>query len=393
MSERDLIDTNSIDKLDQTHIIADLNALSTITGAIMECDHTIDVRDPKWSRPEYADSWFDANAAASACMFSQDLPMEEKLSNADASIKAMLEMYAQPVAEGCEVKEYLVPGCPEEPDTQAKVLVYTPETAKKRNNRALFYIIAGALVTCEPSLMGLEGIAMKYNAVLVTVVYRTSLKATYPAAINDCHAGYQWMVEHADELAINPDKVVIMGNSSGGHLSLSLGFRIKRYGFKPRGIVAVAPQTDCPSAMPGAFGAFYGNGIGDAICQHDFLAQYLGRNAGNPMLGPEALPNYATVEDCIGYPPCVIHTSELDSDCNEGRKFYGKLLNSKSFAEFHCWGGLMHGAWIFGGTPVADRFVSIMDGNVNVFFDHDFRRPWVVDEYREMINAKLDAMS
>lgn len=393
MSEHELIDTNSIGKLDPSHIFTDLNPTSPITGIVMERDHVIDVRDPKWGHPDAADIWLNPAAESASGMYSQDLTDEVKIANAEAATKMMLELFARAPGEGCEVKEYMVPGCPEEPETQAKVLVYTPEGLKEHGNNTIFYVIGGGLVTCEPSLCGLENYAKARKTVLVTVVYRTSLKATYPAALNDCHAGYQWMVEHADEIGVDPDKVVITGSSSGGHLSLCLGFRLKRYGYRPRGIVADLPQTGFPSETPGMFGSTYFCGVGDASQQHDFLAQYLGRNTGNPMVGPEALPNYATVEDCIGYPPCVIHTAEFDSDVTENRKFFGKLLNARGYTEYHCWGAFCHGLYHQVDTPIATLIRDVISCNVDSFFEYDFRRPWIIDEYRKMINAKLDAMS
>ncbi len=353
-------------------------------------DRIMDIRDSKWAYPEFTDNWNSPQDGGAGCMYSLDLPMEQKKASSDAIVKMMVDMYAQPLSEDCDLAKYRVPGCPEEPETETEVWVYTPKSLKKKKNRTLFYCMGGALVSREPRVFSMDQIAMKYKAVLVTVLYRTSLEAPYPAAINDMHAGYQWMLDHAEELRINTNNIVLNGISSGGHLALSLGFRLKRYGVpSPKGIVAYTPQTDMNDGT--ATGLYAG--AWDSINQHDALAQYLGRNAGNTFIGPEALPNYATVEDCIGFPPTFIHTLELDPDRNFSREFYGKLLEARSYAEFHCWGGVTHTTNIMsGGTPYCDRVTGIVDGNIEDCFSHDLRRPWVLEEYKEKLQAKLDAI-
>lgn len=55
-------------------------------------------------------------------------------------------------------------------------------------------------------------------------------------AINDLHATYVWMVKHAEELHIDSDRIILIGNSSGGHLATALSSRLKRYGFQPRDV-------------------------------------------------------------------------------------------------------------------------------------------------------------
>ena len=196
------------------------------------------------------------------------------------------------------------------------------------------------------------------------------------------------MLDNAEMLKIKSDNVVIEGYSSGAQLALNLGFRLKRFGVAtPKGILAVLPQTGCQDENH--LGIYNGNW--DTINQHDAMMQYLGRNAGNSLVGPEALANFATIEDCIGFPPTFIHTVELDPDRNFNREFYGKLLEAKTFAEYHCWGGMHHLSPLqFGvSADVSLRAKSIIDANRMDLFKCDFRRPWVVEEYVEDMKEKI----
>ncbi|MBK6964478.1 MAG: alpha/beta hydrolase [Bacteroidales bacterium] len=57
---------------------------------------------------------------------------------------------------------------------------------------------------------------------VVTLAYRTG-EGTAPQAVNDCMQAIQWTGRHAGEYNIDPHKLVISGESAGGHLALITG--------------------------------------------------------------------------------------------------------------------------------------------------------------------------
>jgi acetyl esterase/lipase len=57
----------------------------------------------------------------------------------------------------------------------------------------------------------------------VSVGYRLSGEAKWPAQIHDCKAAIRWLRGNAKELNIDPDKIGVGGSSAGGHLSALLG--------------------------------------------------------------------------------------------------------------------------------------------------------------------------
>src|SRR5262249_32121002 len=53
--------------------------------------------------------------------------------------------------------------------------------------------------------------------VAVTINYRLSGEAPFPAALEDCKNAVRWMRAHAREYNIDPDHIGAYGNSAGGH--------------------------------------------------------------------------------------------------------------------------------------------------------------------------------
>ncbi len=59
--------------------------------------------------------------------------------------------------------------------------------------------------------------------VAVTINYRLSGEAPFPAALEDCKNAVRWLRAHAKDYNLDPDHIGAYGNSAGGHLALLLG--------------------------------------------------------------------------------------------------------------------------------------------------------------------------
>jgi len=58
---------------------------------------------------------------------------------------------------------------------------------------------------------------------VVNVAYRLADAAHAPAAVEDCRCALRWVYRNADQYNFDLDKVVVTGNSAGGHLALTTG--------------------------------------------------------------------------------------------------------------------------------------------------------------------------
>ncbi len=58
---------------------------------------------------------------------------------------------------------------------------------------------------------------------VITVDYRLSSEATFPAQIDDAKAAVRWLRTNAEELHVDVDRIVAWGESAGGQLAALLG--------------------------------------------------------------------------------------------------------------------------------------------------------------------------
>ena len=59
----------------------------------------------------------------------------------------------------------------------------------------------------------------KFGMVLVAPDYRLSKKHPYPAGLQDCYAALLWLKEHAEELNVRTDQIMVGGESAGGGMT------------------------------------------------------------------------------------------------------------------------------------------------------------------------------
>ncbi len=57
----------------------------------------------------------------------------------------------------------------------------------------------------------------------VSIEYRLSSEAIFPAQIHDCKCAVRWLRAHAEEYQVDSDRIGAWGPSAGGHLSALLG--------------------------------------------------------------------------------------------------------------------------------------------------------------------------
>ena len=60
--------------------------------------------------------------------------------------------------------------------------------------------------------------------VTATVTYRLMDEASFPAAVQDVKCAVRWLRANAAKYKVDPESIVVSGNSAGGHLSMMIGY-------------------------------------------------------------------------------------------------------------------------------------------------------------------------
>lgn len=191
--------------------------------------------------------------------------------------------------------------------------------------------ISGSKKDVEPYLRVLAG----YGYAVVGVGYSISPKASYPTAVRELNASLGYLREHADKYGLDPNRIVLAGDSAGAQLASQLALGItnpgyaRRTGVTPaaapehlRGIVLNCGVYDFQSVarLPGTFGwglrkalwAYTGSkdwastdaaghmSIFDHVNGH-FPPTYIAAGNGDPLTISQSVPFADRLED-LGVP-------------------------------------------------------------------------------------------
>jgi acetyl esterase/lipase len=259
-------------------------------------------------------------------------PKAAALREATEEFHRMLDTEEIATFEGLRITEHEYTSAPD--GNIVRVKVTRPDTDEVLP--CLYYIHGGGMQSGSAfagRFPALARIIAAEGAVVVMVDFRNCLiesTATrvepFPAGLNDCVSGIEWVVAMAGELGIDPDRIVLTGESGGGNLAIATGMRLLSDGGIDlvSGIYALCPfiagewpQERYPSSSEfnGYYLSLHSNRSRIAYGIEAF-------EAGDPL----AWPSFATVDDVAGLPPTVISVNECDPLRDEGVEFYRLLL-------------------------------------------------------------------
>lgn len=193
------------------------------------------------------------------------------------------------------------------------------------------------LGTLNQSDASCRGLAAGADCVVVSVDYRLAPEHKFPTAIEDAYAALLWVVEHADELGIDPSRISVGGGSAGGNLAAVVALMARdRHG--PAIVLQVLEiaVTDLtysePLRIDGLDISFAG--------KEQYRAHYLSdiSETSNPYASPLLAP------DLSGLPPALVMCAEYDPHRIEAEAYVRKLTDAGVTVEYRCWEGQFHGS-------------------------------------------------
>lgn len=177
------------------------------------------------------------------------------------------------------------------------------------------------------------------NCVVIAPDYRLSVEAPYPAALEDAYTALLWMKEHAEELGIQDDQLMVGGDSAGGGLMAAVSLYAR-----DKGEVAIAfqmplyPMLDDRMTSKSA----KDNDMPVWNSQSNFNAWqlYLGDLFGSPSVSIYAAP--ARAEDYRNLPPTVTFVGDLEPFRDETVQYVENLKEAGVPVDFQVYPGCYH---------------------------------------------------
>ena len=191
-----------------------------------------------------------------------------------------------------------------------------------------------------------RGLSHGSNSVVMSVDYRLAPEHRFPAAVDDAWAATCWAAAHAAELAGDPDRLSVAGDSAGANLAAAVALRTRdEKGPRIRAQILIYGSCNYPSARtPSANEFASGPILTDAAIEY-FWKQYL----PNPAVDqdhPWASPIRAA--DHRGLAPAFVATAELDPTRDDGERYAEKLTRAGIPTETRRYPGMPHGfvSWV-----------------------------------------------
>lgn len=215
-------------------------------------------------------------------------------------------------------RDIVIPG----PDCGLRARHYIPRECSSPGPALIFFHFGGCVVgdleTCHTACTIL---AHQSGCQVLSVAYRLAPENKFPSALEDALAAWDWMRAEALNLAVEPDKIALGGDSAGGYLAAAASLALRDRGVQlPRAQLLMYPvlEMDRATLPPTPFDNCYPLTRADMTW---FAEQYLAapEDAQNPLC------SVARTDRLAGLPPTLLIQAGHDILFDEGTAFAQRL--------------------------------------------------------------------
>ncbi len=180
-----------------------------------------------------------------------------------------------------------------------------------------------------------------FGAVIISVDYRLAPEAGGMTPVDDCYRSLLWVEEHADELGIDPARIVVAGVSAGGGLAAGVTLMARDRGTPPIAAqMLVCPMLDHRNVTTSSRQYSGGPGVWTREMNDFGWRSVLGG------LRDDEVPGYvspAVAEDLSGLPTTYIDAGSAEVFRDEDVAYATRIWAAGGQAELHIWAGGFHG--------------------------------------------------
>jgi len=211
------------------------------------------------------------------------------------------------------------------------------------NDRVLLYLHGGGYLACSPITH--RNITMRLaryaGCRVLAINYRKAPHYPYPYALEDSLLAYQWLLEQG----YSADKIMLAGDSAGGHLTLATLLAIRDRGLpRPAAGVCLSPWTDLSCSGD----SMRGNRKRDPMLPARRI-RHAARHFANgmPLNDPRVSPLFAELHDL---PPLMIHVGDSEVLLNDSTRLTDKARSHGVDVTLRVWKESPHVFQLFAGV-------------------------------------------
>ena len=182
-------------------------------------------------------------------------------------------------------------------------------------------------------------LALASGCAVISVDYRLAPEHPFPAAFDDCYEATQYVSKHAGELGLDPNRIVVAGDSAGGNLAAAVTLKARDKGtpnIHSQYLIYPVLEANFDTASYKDFATDHG--LTRQTMQF-FWNQYVQKEADRS--NPYAAPLRA--DHLHGLPFTQIITAECDVLRDEGEQFATLLKKAGVEVELIRYEGMLHG--------------------------------------------------
>lgn len=208
---------------------------------------------------------------------------------------------------------------------------------------AVLYLHGGGMIHgLAETAPGYDALVRAYVAAsgvpMLVVDYRVAPEHPDPTPVEDCYAALRWLAHNATELAVNPARIAVAGDSAGGGLAAGVSLLARdRGGPALAAQLLIYPMLDDRTTTP----------------DPELPAEVLTWNYDDNITGwgallgdgePSVYAAPARAEDLSGLPPTYLDVGDLDIFRDENIAYAARLSAAGVPTELHVHPGCPH-AW------------------------------------------------
>ena len=236
-------------------------------------------------------------------------------------------------------------------------------TPNSENQKVVLYLhgggyVAGSIASYRDLVARISRVS---KARILILEYRLAPEFPFPNALEDSVAAYKWLVSTEN---IDPNNIIIAGDSAGGGLTLATVIKLRNEGFSlPVALVCLSPWTD----LAGTGESLKTNREIDPFISIEMfeisVRNYLGTT--DPF-NPLASPLYA---DLQGLPPLLIQVGTSEVLLDDSVRFAKRAKDSGVDVRLKIWKDMIHIFAIFAiFTPESRQGIEQIGEFIQQFF-------------------------